>query len=303
MINALRKAIHIFIPLAGYLLFTLSIFLLFLYLNFPFKKTEKRVISLIEEDGSIKITKMESLLKPPANFTWKGIRIDFLNIPFFNEIEMDTISIQLKILPLLRKQIVADFSAEGIGGRMDGLLVARKDTKGFLYNIRGRGANLDLGRVIQDAGEKKNNIAGRLRADLDYSWSANDPSRGDGMLDLEVTGFKARNIEINGFPIRDIGFSSISGKIVLKRGVLNLEKLTAKTTDMEITGSGNIIMGNNLTQSMLNLAFNIITKGEGPNALLLAPLTPQAKGSPIVLSVKGSLDHPLYYINDIKLNR
>ncbi len=299
----LRKARPIAISLIGYLLVTVSVFLLFLYLGFPFRLIEKRIIGLIEEKTSIKLDIREALFRPPAIFIWKGVRSSSQTIPYLDGLNLDLINARVNILSLLKRRIETDIKAEGAGGNFQGRLVVGRDERGIYYSLNGGGINLDLDRIIQNKDARGNNISGRMRLDLDYSWSAISPSFGKGLLDLEIAGLNLKNIEVNGFPIKEILFTSVTGKVGLKEEVVNIERLIAKTNDIELIGSGNIIIRNQFRESMLNLTFNINRRGEGPIASLLTPFTVSNKGRPIILAVKGSLDHPLYYLNDIQLNR
>lgn len=303
MIIWLKKARPVFISLVGYLLFTLSVFLLFLYLMFPFRQVERRIISLLEEKASIKLEIKEDQFRPPVKYLWKGIKFNIQNTPYLDGIELDMISAQLNLLPLLKKRIEAELKVDGAGGSLNGRLIIEKDKRGTSYSIKGSGGNIDLNRVIRTTDEKKNNIAGKLKLDIDYLWSGNDPAGGNGAIDLEVNGLNVKNIEVNGFPIKDLTFSSVSGKVGLKGEVINIEKLTARTTDIELVGGGNIIRRNRFMESMLNLTFNINKMAEGPIAAILAPFSASNKGRPIILAIKGSIEHPIYYLNDIQLNR
>ncbi|MEK7824860.1 MAG: type II secretion system protein GspN [Nitrospirota bacterium] len=299
----LRKASPIIISLIGYLLVTVSVFLLFLYLGFPFRQIEKRIIGHIEEKTSIKLDIREDLFRPPAVFILKGVKFSSQTIPFLDGLYLEIINARVNILSLLKKRIETDIKAEGAGGNFQGRLVVGRDEKGLYYNLNGGGINLDLERIIQKKDVRGNNISGRLKLDLVYSSSAMSPSYGTGLLDLDVAGLNLKNIEVSGFPIREILFSSVAGKVGLKGEVVNIERLIAKTNDIELIGSGNIIIRNQFRESMLNLTFNINRKGDGPIASLLAPFTVSNTGRPIILAVKGTLDHPLYYLNDIQLNR
>lgn len=299
----LRKARPIIISLIGYLLVTVSVFLLFLYLGFPFRQIEKRIIGLIEEKTSIKLDIREDLFRPPAVFIWKGVRFSSQTIPYLDGLNLDIINARVNILSLLKRRIETDIKAEGAGGNFQGRLVVGRDERGTYYSLNGGGTSLDLDRIIQNKDARGNNISGRMRLDLDYAWSAISPSYGKGLLDLEIAGLNLKNIEVNGFPIKEILFSSVTGKVGLKGEVVNIERLTAKTNDVELIGSGNIIIRNQFRESMLNLTFNINRRGEGPIASLLTPFSVSNKGRPIILAVKGTLDHPLYYLNDIQLNR
>lgn len=289
--------------MVGYLLFTLSVFLLFLYLMFPFRQVERRIISLLEEKAAIKLEIKEGQFRPPVKYLWRGVRFNIQNTPYLDGIEMDLISAHLNLLPLLNRRIETELKVDGAGGSLNGRLVIERDKKGILYGIKGGGGNIDLNRVIRVKGEKENNISGKLKLDIDYAWSGNDPASGNGVIDLEVDGLNIKNIEANGFPVKDLTFSSVLGKVYLKGEVINIEKLTAKTTDIEIVGSGNIIKRNRFMESMLNLTFNINRRAEGPIASLLAPFSASNKGRPIILAIKGSIEHPIYYLNDIQLSR
>lgn len=270
---------------------------------FPFRQVERRIISLLEEKASIKLDIREDIFRPPARYLWKGVRLNVQNIPYLDGIELDLISTQLNLIPLLKRRIETEFKMEGIGGNLNGRLVVGREESRFLYSLKGSGANIDLNKMIQIKGDKSNNIAGRLRLNIDYAWSGNDPAKGNGVLDLEIAGLNIKNIEVSGFPIKDLSLSSVSGKVGLKEDVINIERLNAKTTDIELVGSGNIIIRNRFMESMLNLTFNINRKGDGPIATLLSPFAASNKGRPIIFAIKGSIDHPLYYLNDIQLNR
>lgn len=270
---------------------------------FPFRQVERRIISLLEDKASIKLDIREDLFRPPANYIWKGVRFNMQNIPYLDGIELDRVSAHVNLLPLFKRRIETELKAEGVGGNFNGKLVIEKEKRGFSYSIKGGGVNINLDRVIQANGDREGNISGKLRLDIDYAWSGNDPANGNGVLNLEIAGLNVKHIEVNGFPIKDLLFSSVSGKVGLKGDVISIERLTAKTTGIELVGSGNIIKRDRLMESMLNLTFNINQRGDGPIAALLAPFTVSNKGRPAILAIKGSIDHPLYYLNDIQLNR
>ncbi len=290
----IRKNRFVVLSVLGYTLFALLSLFLFLYLTFPYEKFQKRVLAIIEENTSIRIKVEEGGLRFPFGIQWQGVHFFLspnLERDFFTS---DSIEAEVEPFPLLKRIVEIPLSVHAIGGEFNGRLSIEQREKEIQYLLEGKGSDLDLKRLNLRGMGLKEGIEGILKGEIKSGWTGRNFLRGEGFLYFESSDVRLKNIGspiVGGFTLPEAFFSKITGRINLKDGVGHLDNLLATGPEVEVSGSGNILLKEALPESLINLSFNLHLRGPLAGNL-------QSKG-PLRLSVRGTLRRPLFYINEI----
>lgn len=294
LFNWIRKNRLLILSAIGYTLFAIILMLFFLYLTFPYEKLQKRILALLEEEISLTIKVEEGKFLFPFGVKWDGIHFFHHRSPGMELFTADGIKAELELIPLFKRIVELPLSVHAIGGEFNGRLSIEQREKEIQYLLEGKGSDLDLKRLNLQGMGLKEGIEGILKGEISSGWTGRDFLRGEGFLYFESSDVRLKNIMspiVGGFTLPEAFFSKITGRINLKDGVGHFDNLLATGPEVEVSGSGNILLKEALPESLINLSFNLHLRGPLAGNL-------QSKG-PLRLSVRGTLRRPLFYINEI----
>jgi type II secretion system protein N len=153
--------------------------------------------------------------------------------------------------------------------------------------------NLDRYRTLTallDEGQ----LAGRVSGYFNFESRGAELEAGQATGALTLEGAALSGVKISGFPVPDVHLRQMRFKFALRGGRLELQEFKA-TGDVEVEGSGNVVLREPLQDSALNLRATIQQSLATPDAVkTLVGLIPRAPGakpdSPIMIT--GTLERP-----------
>jgi type II secretion system protein N len=155
-------------------------------------------------------------------------------------IPVEELRASLRILPLLLGRRGLDFDAQLYDGRARGLVEEGRTARHLAVRMSG----LELGKATAIRKASGLDLSGTLGGELDVTLDARDPVRSSGAVDLKVerAALLGGQLQLAAFggalslPRADLGAVAIHGAV--KDGRLTLDRLEAKSADLEASGEG-----------------------------------------------------------------
>lgn len=277
----------------GYTLFGLTMFLVFLYLTFPFSLLELKLISILERESRCKIAVDQRGFYFPSRLSWKGIR-GACPQPAFSQWKIDSLNAELAPLPLLfSRRGEVDFQLKVGGGELAGHLTAAEGKGGPDLSLRAQGKKVDLTPF---------GLSGLLSAEGEGSWVGQEVLKGKGTVAFTLDGARFKEIGKWVVPIGEVAFSKVQGKIFWRNGTVGLERFSAEgeTVDLKSEG-GNLLLREPLAASLLALTLKATPKG---SLQQVASVFVQGYSGrePLTVGMKGPLGQPQLSLNGKPIN-
>jgi type II secretion system protein N len=274
-----------------YVAYTAALFVVFFILTFPHEMLVRRALSLVN-------TRANTVDFESTRFAWyKGYEINDVKLSGGSEgmppvLELRHLWVRPLFSALIRGNPYAvHVQAELYGGEADGEL---NYTNGKLVGSLQLN-NLEVGRyraltALLDEGS----ITGRLSGQLDFEGRLTnlDGAQGSGDLVLESAGIS--QAKVSGYPVPDLNFRQSKLKFVVRSGRLELQDV-AIAGDVNVQGSGQIILRAPMPDSVLNLRATLQPTGTTPDAVkALMAMIPKAPGAKpdAPMTITGTLSHP-----------
>jgi type II secretion system protein N len=275
-----------------YVGYTAVLFVLFLLLTFPHELLIRRVLSGVGQGPvAIEFT--------GASFAWfKGYEVSGMRIgsasadgtPPYMECS------HLWVRPALAALVRGNpydllIRAELYGGTAQGEL--RMDNGAVNGNLQWKELNLGRYRILTalfDEGQLSGRVSGS--ANFEGHGAKLDADQGTG--EIAIDGAALTAAKVAGFQVPDIHLRQTKLKFALRSGRLEMPEFQA-TGDVDVQGSGSLVLREPVQESTLNLRATIQQSLATPDAVkTLVGLIPRAPGSkpdsPIIIT--GTLAHP-----------
>jgi type II secretion system protein N len=275
-----------------YLGYTAILFVVFLLLTFPHELLIRRMLSSVGQ-GPVTVDFSD------ASFAWfhgyeiNGVRIGSASAdgqPPYLECT------HLWVRPALTALVRGDLYdlllyAELYGGMAQGeVLMNNGSVSGNLqWN------DLSLGRyrtltALLDEGQ----LGGRVSGSFTFQGRGAKPEAGQATGEIALEGVALTGVKLSGFAVPDLHLRQTRLKFGVRGGRLELQEFQA-TGDVDMQGSGNVVLREPLQESVLNLRVTIQQSLATPDAVkTLVGLIPRASGSkpdsPIMIT--GTLGRP-----------
>jgi len=277
----------------GYTFFGLMMFLLFLYLTFPFSLLELKLISILESESRCKISVDQRGFHFPSRISWKGIRGSCPQ-PAFSQWKVDSLNAELAPLPLLfSRRGEVDFHLKLAGGELAGHLTAMEGKGGPDLSLRAQSKKVDLAPF---------GLSGLLTAEGEGSWVGQDVLKGKGNVAFILDGLRLKEIGKWAVPIGEVAFSNVQGKVFWRNGTVGLERFSAEgeTVDLKSEG-GNLLLREPLAASLLTLTLKATPKGslQQVASVFVQGYTGR---EPLTVGMKGPLGQPQLSLNGKPIN-
>lgn len=259
---------------AGYPLFFLTFFVLFVYWTFPYDRLKEFIVHQVEAPratgaGTVAPSNMQIEIDElgPTFFpglTARGVRVTWLpqaqgQRPITARIDRATVHVGL--FGLLFGRANGDISIEGMGGTVEatfestisgtrpGLRKLKLETKGVRAN--------EVGPLVQAIGLP---VQGRLDTTVELEIPDGQITRATGRATLTLAGLKigdnVAQFQIPGFggvTIAQIDAGSLAGNITIRDGNATIERIGARSRDLNLALSGRIELRADPAQTGINL--------------------------------------------------
>jgi len=247
----------------GYAAFAAVALIFFLYLRFPgdiFARYAISSLSAMNPDAILLIGDIRPGIPPGIRF--KNIVLGFRDNPLAT-LQAETIITTPGYGALMKGRTAIFLTAAGYGGTVKGEL----GTSRFLSLQGPISARMTLdGLTMEKIGYLKERlgrqITGKLKGALNYSGNPQAPAAGSGNIDLTLSnGSYPLQENIMGFDRLD--FKNVEARIILKNGILTINKLNLTGDKINASLSGDITLNNdNINSSRINLTCTLEATGQ-----------------------------------------
>lgn len=284
----------------GGVLYGAAVFAVFLYLTFPVQQLAARLLSEAESWFSLRIAAQEADLQFPATLLFREVTLQRPSGPARTLLTVRTLRFEPSLLSVVRGGVVTGLDLATSGWRWTGSLsMKRGGQAGHQYQLSGKGGNLDTSQVFHLDGPAS--LEGKITIVTENEWEGRDILKGVGTTVLEATGLRLKGFEIMGIHPPPLDFTTVTGRLSLRRGMVTLEEFRAEGEEADVTGNGSLLLRTPMQETLINVSFQVVLK-QGGEFLTAFPF-PLKPEEPFRISIRGTLQRPQYYFNDISLNR
>jgi type II secretion system protein N len=281
-----KKVLHVVI----FILLGVFLFILFLYIGFPYETLKRRIIGELEAKTPLRYEIEQIRPHPLSGLTFKNVVIyASVDSKKVKVLSVERFRITLSLLPLLWRRVHLRLWGEVLDGTVEGEF-SRKGRGGDLTLV-GRDVNLQRIHFLREV--KGVEMAGTLEGKTMIVLREGDFSGQSGSAEFLINEAVLSRLPLPG--IAPLGMGQIRGNIELDRGKVTIKRLASSGGDLNGQVLGNIFLNSHLPRSRLNLRITIkpSAKFDSRYRILLSLLGRQGKTEGIyACSLKGTLLRP-----------
>ena len=298
---------------AGFCLYGLLTVLVFVYLKLPVEAIGRFLLAKASEQAGFQISAKHFNRSAAFGFDSEEVTItDLGGTRIFMTSPRMTVAV--KPSSLFSRTKLVSISLPIYGGSAKGLLS---------IDYSGSQPHYELDAVLQDiriqespvlqlinnagppagpAGRDHEMVRGVGRVEIHYGWEAGRPITGSGQISVEVQDLKAEGMTVMNFPVSDLSFPKVIGKLTMKEGIATLNEFSGSGSGMDVTGSGLVQLRQPLSSSQLNLTMKLALKNKAglPDSLVLLKSL-VGENRPIEISITGTMDRPFINTRGLSL--
>ena len=280
------KAFHVVI----FILLGIFLFILFLYIGFPYKTLKRRIIGELEAKTPFHYEIEEVRPYPLWGLTFKNVVIYALvDSKKVKVLGVERIRFTVSLLPLLWRKVSLRLWGKILDGTVEGRFSKRKE-RGEL-TLLGRDVNLQRIHILRDVVGVE--MAGILDGKTMFTLGGGDISKQSGSAEFVISEAILSRFPLPGIAPLRVG--RIQCSVELKRGNVIIKRLAFTGGDLNGKVLGNIFLNSHFSQSRLNLRITIkpSTKFDPRHRVLpfLLGRQGQTEGS-YAFSLRGTLGRP-----------
>ena len=205
-----------------------AVFLLFLYLLFPYDRAASKLESEVRRRAPVEL----SIARIAPRFF---NRFELTEVVVSDQkgrvlFESPSVKAAVSLLGLLRGTFSLEMKAKAYGG--DLLMKAQQGRGGQIFFIDANGLDLGSYRLLRDAGLK---ISGKLGGNIEMTGDT-----GKGRLWLK--GLTSRELTIKGFPLPDLDFEQCWLEAEIKGDRLTIRKLELNGKELTVRCLGDVVL-------------------------------------------------------------
>jgi len=285
----------------GYLFYTVTATLLFLFVTFPYDKVEKYFLEQVQANTPIQLSLEGRTFLFPLGFRWDQAELGIDSSTISETFLVEFLQFRLALIPLILGEIQGAFSMKTLGGGIHGSIQIDRGVYPNRFHISGRAERLDMGILKRFFPESS--FQGFFTLEWDHVWENLDILRGKGRADIHIERFSVRQLTVQGFPIEPFFVSNASGQLTINSGKGTLEDIKIRGNKFEVEGSGSLLLRDFLPSSLLNLNLTAFLKGDWGNNEMVRLFVPSArKGEKLKILGRGALNNTQWSLNGVKLN-
>ncbi len=274
-----------------YVAYTATLFVAFLVITFPHELIIRQATHVLS--GGPVTMEFSSAGLGLRGYEIAGIKL----VPTGSDPPVPVLEIsRLSVRPAFSQWIRGNFSALSIsgdlyGGQLDGQVIVSQGAVSGNFSW----SDLALGKYRTLAANlEEGQINGKVSGQLTFEAKGAGFAQGGGSGDIRIDGGGLSHAKIQGFAVPDVKLKETRTKFKIGTGRLELQD-TVANGDLNIQGSGQIVLKDPVGESVLSLRATITATPETPDALkgalMLIPRPAGAKPD-TPLTITGTLSKP-----------
>lgn len=240
-------------PILAYSGLFALVFVIFLYLTFPFDAVTNTLIQKLESQGKFRVE-----IKELSPFRLTGVKVTGLQLRDAEDprkvfLDLEDVRVRLRPTQLLRGRLWVDFDVYLYGGGVAGSLCRHGGVVDLAFNF----VDLDLTgyktrEVARQVGQF--DLGGILSGDMTASINSQVRRNNQGSLNLNLDKLRVMNIDVLGKKFPDLTFEPGRVSFALNRQNFNVKEFALKGNHVELDVGGNVFVNEtNLGRSRANL--------------------------------------------------
>jgi len=290
---------------AGYAIFAVVVFLVGLVATFPVGEVTGRLSALAESRTGWHVDVQGARWLLPAGIGAKGVTGVG---PNGERVALDDVRLKMAPWKLTDGTVAVDHDVRGYGGRATGHLEVQPPVDDPGYAWKGRIKGLSLAALPPPPPElpvadwaRDFRLAGTLDMTAEAGWRAAEPIRGQGNVDLTLSGFRI-TLPKSMLGDRALPFGEVNGQARWQRGRVEVSELTIDGDVVRGRGSGLILAGRTPEISRLDLRFTGTLGDAFPMRQVVMSMLKLTEED-VTITIKGTLARPLLYVNGRSVDR
>ena len=278
-------------PLVLYALYTVAVFGLCLLATFPYELAIRQGLrqalgpSITSEVTGARLgwnltTTIDDLRLLP-----KGATSPML-------LSVQALRVRPSILGLLRGRVFPISTTAGLyGGKIEGSLDPGPES----FDIDARLSGLDLSRYAGLAHFSGGTLRGRLNLTVALAGDRTVPTTLNGHVAATGIGIALEGLDLRGVVVPDLHFGQLQVGGTVTDGRIDITQLSGSGTEIDLAGSGHLLLRDPLNASLLNLQVTLTPTAATPQGLRMAiQLIPGEEGPDDgrILRISGPLGTP-----------
>lgn len=266
-------------PFVLYGVYTVLLFVVFFAATFPHELVLRRVL--------------EPAATAPVGIEIRGVRLGWTLAYTIDELRLfrrgadpalplltaTHVRAAPSLLGLLRgRPFPLSIRADVYGGTLDATADLTPDT----FAVRAALAKVDVGRYAGLRLFMEGTLQGRVDGTVELAGAALKPTATAGRIDLRIAELGLEGGKAQGIVVPDLHFPEVRLAGAIKAGRLEVGELLARGREVNVQGSGNLLLSHPLAASLVNLDIVASPAAEIPDnlrmALSLIPGEPTATG-------------------------
>ncbi len=275
----------------GFLLFGSIAFLIFFYAAFPFHLVQEKMLRVFQTETGCHADSKDQAVLIPLRLRWYNVKIV---CPSANPVTIASINADVALLPILLKkrgEIGFMIKIADQKGELSGTVIVDPTPDTIAFSLK----NAGMGVHFNHRG-----FSGILDLKGEGRWVGQDILLGTGLFDFTLQEARLANQALP-WPMNDILFNKISGKISWKDGVIWMRDIIADGENAALASqSGSLILHEPFSESFISIMLSVAPKGRLKQVAALLIPGYSAK-EPLSLAITGALTSPKVLLNGRRL--
>ena len=219
-----------FVRLTLYSLYLTSVFVICLYLTFPYAALEKRLITSVEHWASawapLTLSVGDGRLTFPPGVRWRNVSVYRVGVT--DQIaQIDEAHLTLRSFSLWDRALVVGVGMQAFGGEQQGELTVEMTDRGARYQFTGVVEGIEMAQLspLLPWGPV---ARGRLTLRHEQTWEVGHPEVAEGSMDVEIRPLSLTGLEVRGMALPPLEFTVFSATGYVRQHVGTLEELHAQ---------------------------------------------------------------------------
>jgi type II secretion system protein N len=248
---------RIILHILAYTLYALVVFVVFVYIFFPYDLLQQRLMEWASRDGrQLVLTRLRPMFPPGLRAEGIRLHVDQFS-PSDATMSIETLRIYPEWFALLARTMQVHFEAGLYNGQLEGDARYTKGEGGRRWEVKTHFLDLDMAQYALLRKDGKALIRGRLGGDATATLT-NDGHMHDSNLILRVQS--AALVGIPGWPLqlpREILCDTLQGEFKTPAQQASTVALTCQGKDLFIDGRGTVAWKTPLAESQLNVRWQV----------------------------------------------
>jgi type II secretion system protein N len=275
----------------GWGLASLTCFILFLFLTFPYGPLQSRLLTELHRASGWEVRAADWSVGFPAAIEWHDL---VLTGPTIGTIPVQAVQATFGVLQAILGQIVVDYAIQLPGvaqagmGRATGSLTAASWSLAGSIAVKGRLQELDLATVLKPYVSR-----GIIQGDFMHRWNnaqgAQAVLKGDGTVKIEIKDLVVDRIAAGVSANSSLALGHIQAAIACRDGACDVTELKGDGVDGSFTAQGRVALRQPLQQSLLDLTVTVVPGAGFAQKAASLSLPPFQPGIPLTFKLVGPI--------------